>query len=307
MLSIIICTYNRDKYIYNALRSIAENSFPFEQYEIVLINNNSTDNTERECKRFQNDFPQVNFNYVVEENQGLSFARNRGIDEAKGEILVYIDDDATVNDKYLKTIDDFFKEKPETMAAGGAIFPVYETVEPSWMSHYTRVLITAYKNEGKKVIQFKGNKFPSGGNAAYRKTVFDKAGKFNTNLGRKGESLIGAEEKALFDIIKRLKMPIFYLPDMILYHIIPPVKLTKEYFEKLTLSLGRSERIRTLNISKIAYFKRLFSELIKWGGSFVLFVGFCLKFQPQRGIKLLLFRWNVTKGLLISHKIVEGV
>ena len=301
MLSIIVCTYNRDKYLYNALKSVAENDFSFDKYEIVLINNNSTDRTESECERFQNDFPQVNFNYFVENNQGLSLARNRGIDEAKGDILVYVDDDATVNSAYLKSIDDFFKDHQAVMAVGGPIFPVYETEEPAWMSYYTKVLITTYKDEGNKIRKFKGDKFPSGGNAAYKKIAFEKTGKFNTELGRKGASLIGAEEKDLFMKMKVLNMPIYYLPDMVLYHIIPSTKLTRAYFNNLTLSLGQSERIRTLHISKATYFKRLFAELIKWTASFVLFIGFCFIFQSQKGTKLLLFRWNVTKGLLINH------
>mgnify|MGYP003292324368 CR=1 FL=1 len=78
-LSVIVCTYNREKYLYNLLRSIAENDFPEKLYEIILVNNNSTDNTENECIRFQNDFPNVDFRYVEEKNQGLSFARNKGI------------------------------------------------------------------------------------------------------------------------------------------------------------------------------------------------------------------------------------
>ena len=300
-ISVIICTYNREKYLYNCLKSIAENDFSFDKYEIVLINNNSTDSTENECKRFQNDFPQVNFCYVVEKNQGLSFARNRGIDEAKGEILVYVDDDAKVNDIYLKTIDDFFAISPNIFAVGGAIFPVYETEEPRWMSHYTRVLITAYKNEGNKIIELKGNKFPSGGNAAYRKEVFQKIGKFNTDLGRKGTLLIGAEEKDIFDKMRTQNMRVFYLPNMILHHIIPPSKLTKEYFNNLTFSIGKSERIRTLTISKSKFYKRIFSELVKWAASIFLFFLFLIKFQPQKGTKLLLFRWNVTKGLLYKN------
>ena len=300
MLSIIVCTYNREKYLYNALKSIAENDFSCDKYEIVLINNNSTDNTENECKRFQNDFPQVNFNYVIEKNQGLSFAKNRGIDEAKGDIVVYIDDDATVNREYLKSIYEFFNENHSVMAVGGPIFPVYETKEPSWMSHYTKVLVTSYKYEGNKIIKFKGDKFPSGGNASFRKNVFNIVGKFNTKLGRNDISLIGAEEKDIFTKMKAIYMPIYYLPRMILYHIIPPTKLTSAYFNKLTLSIGQSERIRTLDISKITYIKRLCAELVKWTATIILFLGFCLKFQTQKGTKLLLFRKNVTKGLLFN-------
>ena len=65
MLSAVICTYNREKYIYNVLRSIAENDFSKDGYEIVLVNNNCTDNTEAECLRFKNDFPDVAFHCFV--------------------------------------------------------------------------------------------------------------------------------------------------------------------------------------------------------------------------------------------------
>ena len=111
-ISIIVCTYNRDKYSYNVLKSIADNEFPHTEYEIVLVNNNSTDNTESECKRFQQDYPTINFHYFVETNQGLSYARNCGIQNAQGDILVYVDDDATVNKEYIKTYVTFFFQQP---------------------------------------------------------------------------------------------------------------------------------------------------------------------------------------------------
>ena len=109
-LSVIICTYNRDKYIYNVLKSVAKNNLDTSLYEVVLVNNNSTDNTESECKRFAINFPNVSFQYHVELNQGLSYARNRGIVEAKGNIVVYVDDDATVNTEYLTTYYQFFNK-----------------------------------------------------------------------------------------------------------------------------------------------------------------------------------------------------
>jgi glycosyltransferase involved in cell wall biosynthesis len=298
MLSVIICTYNRDKYIYGVLKSIAENNFPYSGYEIVLINNNSTDNTEAECRRFQVDFTSANFHYFVEKEQGLSYARNRGIKEAKGEILIYVDDDATVNRVYLQTVADFFSANSFAAAGGGPIIPVYETKEPVWMSHFTRILITGYKYEGKKIGKFKNGKFPGGGNAAYRKQVFEKIGLFNTNLGRKGNSLIGAEEKDIFDRMYINRMDFYYLPTMILYHIIPATKLTNDYFECLTYSMGQSERMRTLSISRQKYCKRLLNEWIKWMVVIGLCIGFCLIFKGQKGIKLLLFRWYVSKGLL---------
>lgn len=298
MLSIILCTYNRDKYIYNVLQSIADNDFPKSDYEIVLVNNNSTDNTEAECKRFQIDFPDVVFRYFVETSQGLSYARNCGIRNSQGDVLVYVDDDAKVNKEYLRTYSDFFLVHGDVDAAGGPILPVYETAEPDWMSHYTRQLITGKLYLGDIECEFPSGAYPGGGNAAYRKRVFDAVGLFNVELGRKGNSLIGAEEKDLFDKMTSRHIRFFYLPTAILYHIIPDKKLTQDYFDRLTYSIGVSERYRTLQISKKKYCNRLLKEAVKWGGTLVLWCGFALRLQLGKANKLVAFRCNVTRGLL---------
>ena len=302
MLSVIICTYNRDKYIYNVLKSLADNTLPRNRYEIVLVDNNCTDNTRSECGRFVKDFPDVRFRYFVETDQGLSYARNRGIKESAGDILVYVDDDALVNPEYLQTYADFFKKYPDIDAAGGPIIPKYETEEPTWMSHYTKALITGYKYLGDTAKEFPKNDFPGGGNAAYRASVFEKVGVFNVELGRKGDSLVGAEEKDIFDKMTTQGMHFYYLPTAILYHLIPEKKLTQEYFDKLTYSIGKSEQMRTLKISKQKYAQRIGLEIVKWGGALVLFFAYTLRGQFTKGSKLLVFRWNVTKGLLSRKK-----
>ena len=299
MLSVILCTYNRDRYIYNVLASLAGNDLPHSEYEVVLVNNNSTDNTPAECNRFQQDFPDVHFHYCVETQQGLSHARNRGIKEAKGDILVYVDDDALVNPEYLRTYAEFFSRNPMAVAAGGPITPQYDgCTEPDWMSHYTRQLVTGALNLGTSEREFPKGAFPGGGNAAYRKSVFDAVGLFNPELGRKGNSLIGAEEKDLFDKMTSQGMHFYYLPTAILYHLIPPKKLTQDYFNRLTHSIGVSERYRTRQIGTAKYLNRLFREAVKWAGTLVLWTFFAFKGQFSKGNKLVAFRKNVTKGLV---------
>lgn len=297
MLSVILCTYNRERYIYNVLQSIAAGGFG--DYEIVLVNNNSTDGTESECQRFAKDHPEVVVRYCVEKQQGLSYARNRGIMESQGEVLVYVDDDAVVNREYLQTYADFFNRNKEAVAAGGPITPRYDGCEePSWMSHYTRQLVTGELNLGTREREFPKGAFPGGGNAAYRKSVFDEVGLFNVELGRKGNSLIGAEEKDLFDKMTSRGMKFYYLPNAILYHLIPPKKLTQDYFDRLTYGIGVSERCRTQQIGRKKYLNRLLKEAVKWGGTMVLWIGFALKGQFSKGNKLITFRWNVSRGLL---------
>ena len=298
MITLIICTYNREKYIAPLLDSIAKNDYPTTDYEIVLVDNNCTDNTHGVCEQFTAAHPEVTLRYVVEPEQGLSAARNKGIKEAKGDIIIYVDDDALVDADYIRIYAEHFASHPETMAAGGPIEPLYETEEPKWMSPYTKALLTAWMNYGDKVREYPNGRYPGGGNAAYRKVVFDQVGMFNTELGRKGSLLLASEEKDIFDKMHALGMQVLYLPTPVLHHIIPQAKLEEDYFNRLTLQIGRSERMRTRAISNGKYFKRLLSEAIKWGGTFVLLGMYTLQGNPMKGWKLVLFRRNVTKGLL---------
>ena len=298
MISIIICTYNREKYIRPLLESIAKNDYPTTDYEIVLVDNNCTDNTRGVYEQFATANPMVTLRYVVEPEQGLSAARNRGIKEAKGDIIIYVDDDALVDTDYIRQYAEHFATYPETMAAGGPIEPLYETKEPSWMSPYTKALLTAWMNYGTQVREYPNGRYPGGGNAAYRKEVFEKVGLFNTELGRKGNLLLASEEKDIFDKMKALGMKVLYLPTPVLHHCIPQTKLEEDYFNRLTLQIGRSERMRTHAISKGKYLSRLASEVVKWGGTLALLCIYTLQGHPMKGWKLVLFRMNVTKGLL---------
>lgn len=296
--SAIFCTYNRDKYLYEAMKSIADQKYDPFLYEILVVNNNSTDSTEELCERFEKDFPEINFRYIVETNQGLSYARNRGIKESKGDILVFVDDDAVAFDDYFGAIDRFMATHPNILACGGPIYPKYEVEKPSWLSPYTEELIGGALYFGDQDRLFPDGKFPGGGNSAFRKEVFDIFGLFNVELGRKGNNLLGAEEKDLFDRMTKADEQIYYVPQMGIFHFIPAKKLTNEYFNNLTYSVGKSERIRTKSVSSEAYRKRLWAESVKWAGSIALCIGYTLKLKPSKGIKLLQFRKNVTKGLL---------
>ncbi|MDL2241196.1 glycosyltransferase family 2 protein [Bacteroidales bacterium OttesenSCG-928-K22] len=298
MLSVIICTYNREKYIYKALKSVAEQDYANEKYELIVINNNSNDNTEKLCFEFKENYPQVNFKYYIETEQGLSYARNRGIKESSGDIIFYIDDDAEIVPGYLSEYDNFFLSHPDAIAAGGKIIPVFEGEEPKWMSEITRELLGGALDFGNTIKPFKKGKYPGGGNSAYKASAFKKFGLFNTELGRKGSGLIGSEEKDMYDRFRNEGLEFYYLPKAAILHHIPASRLTKEHFKKLSYSIGVGERIRTKAISGLKYFTRLVNEIIKWCASIILFIGYTLVLQPQKGWKLIEFRWWLTKGLM---------
>jgi len=296
--TIIICTYNRARYLTPLLESLARNDFDKARFEILLVDNNSTDETPSVFQRFAQSHPEISCRYVQEPEQGLSAARNKGIREAQGDVIIYVDDDALVDEHYISYYMEYLESHPEVMAAGGPIEPQYETHEPDWMTDYTRALLCGRLNYGNCVREFPAGRYPGGGNAAYRREVFQKVGLFNTALGRKGTSLMASEEKDIFDKMASLEMPVRYLPGPVLHHIIPQYKLEREYFDRLTRQIGISEHRRTLAISKGKFMRRLFDECIKWGGTLVLQVGYLFRCQPMKGWKLILFRRNVTRGLI---------
>jgi len=298
MLTVIICTYNREKYICPLLESLAANDLSKSEYEILLVDNNCQDHTREVCQQFAASHPDISFRYVVETEQGLSAARNCGIREAKGELIVYVDDDALVDANYLSSYVRYFNANAQVMALGGPIEPLYETQEPDWMSPYTRALLTAWMNYGDHPREYPRGRYPGGGNAAYRKVVFEQVGLFNTNLGRKGSSLMASEEKDIFDKMHALGMKVMYIPEPVLHHCIPQAKLEQDYFDRLTTQIGISERKRTLAISRWKYSQRLVMELIKWGGTLVLWCKYALQGTPAKGNKLIDFRLRVTRGLL---------
>lgn len=296
IISFIICTYNRERYIYECLSRLAKNTVQT-GWEIVLVNNNSTDRTAEECQRFAQDYPKADYHYFVETQQGLSFARNRGIQEAKGEWLVFLDDDAMVEPDYIASLQKHLSAHPEAGAFGGQIIPLFEDGEPEWYSKWTMIYVSAM-DRGKTVHPFPANKYPIGANMGVKREVIDRVGIFNTVLGRTGNNLLSGEEKDLFNRIHAAGYPILYFPDIQVHHCIPAHRTTKEFIARLADGVGQSERLRTRHIGAAAYCKRLIMECVKWGGTIVLWAFYALQGKFSKGNILVLFRYHVTKTLL---------
>jgi len=163
--SVVVCTYNRSDYLVKVLNCLNI------QYEVIVVNNNSTDDTESICNEFIKNHPDIIFEYSLETNKGLSFARNTGIDLSKGEWVVFLDDDAEPISEYLTNISDFLEKHPECMAAGGRIYPNYEIAEPKWMSKFLLPLVSAI-DLGDKSKKFPTNKYPIGANMLFKREIF---------------------------------------------------------------------------------------------------------------------------------------
>jgi len=296
MISLIVCTYNRDKYIGEMLMRIAGESYPPERYEIVLVDNNSTDRTADCCKAFAGSHPEIHFRYILEREQGLSNARNRGIREARGDILVFLDDDAFVAPGYLTHLERALEQHPDAAAFGGRIRPLFETGEvPRWLCKWNYSWVSAL-DAGDKDLRMK-DQYPIGANMGFRRSTFERCGGFSPSLGRKGKNMMGGEEKDLFLRIRKAGLAIYYFPDVQVQHVIPESRTTRDYIIRYAQGVGASEYIRCRQAGKTALLRRQCAELVKWGASLILWILYACRRRPACGNSLLLFRRNVSKAL----------
>lgn len=298
MITVIVCTYNRQEYLPDCLQHLAKQSADNRDYEVLIIDNNSTDRTADISSTFIKDHPEMNVHYYCEMNQGHTFARNRGIKEAKGKILSFIDDDAFVGKDFIKEIQSYFDDNHGVSAIGGKILPVYENETPKWMSKYLLTLVSAL-DMGNSPKKFIGSKFPIGANMAFRAEVFEKYGLFNTDLGRRGSELEGGDEKEVFLRLKKENEEIHYVPMVKVDHIIPEKRLTMEYIKGLGIGVGSSEKRRVINAGFGETINKLASEFIKIGATFILFCFYFIQGKFAQANMLVKFRFWVLKGYLL--------
>lgn len=294
-LSLIVATYNRSASLIRALESVAQQNAPASEWECVVINNNSTDDTQERFAEFVAAHPDLNIRMVTELRQGLSFARNRGIRESEAEYIAIIDDDERISPDFITSYISLFDSTPDAVAAGGPIVAEYPSGRPRWMSHFTERPIANTMYFGDKVREFPEGRIPGGGNMAMRRSAVRRYGVFDTSLGYVGESLVGGEECDLFERLRIAEAKYYYVPTAVMYHIIPPEKLTANYLSRLSYNIGVSQLRRALYYRRRARVR--IKEIFKWGVTLVLALWYLVTLQWSKAKYLLLMRYNITKGL----------
>ena len=295
-ISAVICSYNRARFIIQAVESLFGQDYDRRLYEVIVVDNNSTDNTVALLEEYKTAHPGYNFRYYVEHNQGVAFTRTRCAKEAKGEIVAYLDDDSTAQPGWLSSIADFFDKHPDTYSTGGKIIPKFLTGIPDWYSKYFFGLVGNF-DQGPKVKQLTGARYPCGANMAFRKKVFEEIGYFNTDLGRKGAGLLANEEKDIYLRILAHHHTVYYLPHVAVLHSVEANKFDKAYVERHSKGIGGGERLR-LKGQSMALFIKFVEYFAKWGYAVVYGIGFLLKGQWSKFIMLERFRWWVIMGFL---------
>ena len=242
-VSIIICTYNRSALLVKTLQSL----LPLENLqaaEIIVVDNHSKDDTAAAIRGFiETHGADMDIRYLLEPVQGLSAARNTGILASKSPLIAFLDDDAIPCRTWITTIVSTFEQRPEVMAMGGKIAPIFESRRPDWLIKPFELPYTIV-DLGNRIKEYPKRLHPCGANMAMRKVVFDIS-LFPLELGRKGDSLLSGEETWLFGQIQQEGHSILYHPDMAVDHFVAQSRLTEDWIMKRYYSQGISNAMKS--------------------------------------------------------------
>ena len=209
-LSVLICTRNRAKSLACTLERFFAQRFAGDyNYELVIVDNASTDETRQVAESFAQHPGLANrVRYLFENRPGLSRARNTAVKAAQGEILIFTDDDVLVAENWLDEIHREFVSDPNLFVLGGRVLLARKGLQE----------VAIYPVEERREYLFpNGGSVAMGANMAFRREVFGSMGLFDVRLGA-GTFFAGGEDIEMFYRALKAGYKLVYAPNVVVYH-----------------------------------------------------------------------------------------
>ncbi|HMS63840.1 MAG TPA: glycosyltransferase family A protein [Ignavibacteria bacterium] len=211
--SVIVSTYNRAQTIWMCMDSLVKQNYPKEDFEIIIVNNNSSDNTEEVIEKYIEDYPDIKIKYYFVPRPGQVYARQIGILASENEILSFTDDDGILIPDWLKEIANVFEKNENAAGVAGKIEIKWDEKPPEWIYDYESQLGKLdYGNE----IKYEVGLYMNAGNLSIKKDVLIDVGGFNPEMV--GEWLLGDGESGLWNRLRNNNKLIGWAPKALMYH-----------------------------------------------------------------------------------------
>jgi len=240
-ITIAIPTHNRARELHDTLASLAALIIPEDvEVDCVVIDNASSDDTPQVVEAAANSASPFPIRRVLESRQGSSFARNRAVDEARGDFIFFIDDDATADREWLCAMLCALETRGLD-AACGMVLPRWSVPPPPWLGPRLWVKLAVHNRaaiEGAPLATAEtlANYFSA--NVGFRRESFARFGRFREDLGVVGGNPMSGEDTELFARIIARGGKMGFVPDAIVHHLIGSERMSAEYLRHKSFAFG---------------------------------------------------------------------
>ncbi len=237
LLSVAVCTYNRAGRLPGLIQALRLQKCPV-PFEILVIDNNSTDNTRQVLEGLIN-YGGVPLRYIKEARQGIVHARNCAIEHAKNSsYLAFIDDDELPGPDWLNAAADALHREGAECVGGEIQVSLPSGQRPHWLEDELLGFL-GQKKQSAEAFWIVNRSTPVwSGNIAYKTSVFAKGLRFDVRYNREGHGIGGGEDAIMFDEMLRMGSRVRYRPDMVVEHFVEDWKLRRRYFLSLHFAAG---------------------------------------------------------------------
>lgn len=244
-VSAVVCTHNRAAYLEKALGSLAAQTLPRSDFEVIVVDNRSTDETRRVAERFAGALGLL---YLYEPALGLCHARNAGWRAARGEYVAYLDDDAVASPGWLAALLEVFATvSPRPGCAGGPVAPLWEAPRPAWLSDEILTSLTAIDwSATPHALPDLRREWLVGANIAFPREVLEEVGGFTAGLDRAGKNLLSSGDVFLQKQIAARGLACWYEPALAVGHHVPRERLCQPWFVRRYFWQGVSDAVMQL-------------------------------------------------------------
>lgn len=237
-VSVLMSTYNRGVLLQDAVGSVLEQDPDTPPFELIVVDNNSTDGTREIVERFAAADGRVR--YVFEPRQGLSFARNAGIHAARASAVAFTDDDVRVERDWVKAILRAFDEYPQADVVGGRVLPLWPCSPPGWLTseHWAPLALV---DHGDAPVAVTPNRTICliGANLACRRAIFDAIGFFALDFQRVEDGIGSLEDHEFLLRALQSGRQGLYDPRIVVHAEIQPDRLERAYHRRWHAGHGR--------------------------------------------------------------------
>ena len=258
-ISVIVCTLDRAAYLQRALASLVRQTLARTAFEILVVDNGSTDDTAAVIGTF------AGIVALNERRLGLSHARNTGLAHAQAPLVAFLDDDAEAAPDWLAAVlARFAAETPRPVCVGGPIDPIWDAPRPPWLADSMLPYLTIL-DWALPVGDLPPERYIAGANMAFDRAAVLAIGGFPTSLGRVGRSLLSNEELVVERALLARGGRCVWDPAVRVAHHVQPERLQRRWFLRRYYWQGVSDAVMSTDIAAASHRRRVaLRQTVRW-------------------------------------------